>query len=208
VQAGTALMAGLLLAAVAIAALLPVQFLGLLAIYYATTLGYSFRFKQAALVDVLALAGLYTLRILAGAAAVGVEASFWLLAFSMFFFLSLALVKRYSELLVMQAEGRNMSAGRGYGPGDLETLSQLGTASGYMAVLVLALYISSEQVKALYTHPEAIWLLCPLLLYWVSRVWLMARRDEMHEDPVVFALEDRRSHLLALLAALVLWVAL
>jgi 4-hydroxybenzoate polyprenyltransferase len=210
IQTGVALMAGLLIAAVLIGLFLPPGFLGLLAIYYVMTLGYSFRFKQAALVDVLVLAGLYTLRILSGSAAIGVETSFWLLAFSMFFFLSLALVKRYSEMLMMHGEGREgfVSAGRGYGPGDLETLSQLGTASGYLAVLVLALYISSDDVRTLYTHPEAIWLLCPLLLYWISRLWLMARRDEMHEDPVVFAIEDRRSHLLALMGLAAIWAAL
>lgn len=208
IQSGVVLMAGLLAAAVGLAALLPIGFLGLLATYYVATLAYSFRFKQAALVDVLVLAGLYTIRILAGAAAVAVEPSFWLLAFSMFFFLSLALVKRYSELLTLRSEGRVTAAGRGYGPHDLETLSQLGTASGYMAVLVLALYISSDQVRILYSRPEAIWLLCPLLLYWISRVWMMTRRDEMHEDPVVFAVEDRRSHLLALIGLATMAVAL
>lgn len=208
IPAGLALMGGLLAGALALSLLLPPAFLGLLALYYATTLGYSLRLKQEALLDVLALAGLYTLRILAGAAAVSVEPSFWLLAFSLFFFLSLALVKRVSELILMQGAGKRGSAGRGYEARDLDTLSQLGTAGGYLAVLVLALYISSDEVRALYDHPEAIWVLCPILLYWISRVWLLARRGELHEDPVVFAIEDRVSHLLALACALVLGIAL
>lgn len=210
IPTGVVLMAVLLIAAVAIGLLLPGAFLGLLAVYCATTLGYSFRFKHAPLVDVLVLAGLYSLRILAGSAAVGAETSIWLLTFSMFFFLSLALVKRYSQLLAMHADRQVgvVSYGWGYEPGDLETLSQLGTASGYLAVLVLALCISSDQVETLYTHPEAVWLLCPLLLYWISRVWLMARRNEMHEDPVVFAVTDRRSHLLAVIGLVAIWAAL
>jgi len=204
---GLVLIPLLLLGALAAALLLPWAFLGALALYYTVTLAYSLRLKQAALIDVLTLAGLYTMRLVAGGAAVAVPLSFWLLAFSMFLFLSLALVKRYSELLTMQNEQRESAQGRGYQVGDLEGLAQFGASSGYLAVLVLALYINSEQVKALYTQPEAIWLLCPLLLYWISRVWLLARRDLMHEDPVVFAIEDRRSHWLAVIGAVILWVA-
>jgi 4-hydroxybenzoate polyprenyltransferase len=206
-QHGVALIPLLLLGALSLALGLPWEFLGVLALYYATTLAYSLRLKQAALVDVLTLAGLYTLRLVAGGAAAGVPLSFWLLAFSMFLFLSLALVKRYSELLVMQQENRDNAQGRGYQVGDLEGLAQFGAASGYLAVLVLALYINSEQIKDLYARPEAVWLLCPLLLYWISRVWLLARRDQMHEDPVVFAIEDRRSHWLVVIGAAILWLA-
>lgn len=208
IQSAVASMLGLLAAAFVIAALLPPDFSALLAAYWVSTLAYSLRLKQAALVDVLTLAGLYTLRVLAGSAAVSLETSFWLLAFSMFLFVSLALVKRYSELSILGACGTGERTGRGYRPEDTETLSQLGTASGFVAVLVLALYISSEQVNALYSHPKAIWLLCPLVLYWISRVWLLARRGELHEDPVVFALTDRRSHVTVVLAIAVLLVAL
>jgi len=208
IRAGVGLMLVLLIAAIGIGSLLPPSFLALLGFYYVTTLAYSLRLKNAAVVDVLVLAGLYTLRILAGGAAVGVEVSFWLLAFSMFFFLSLALVKRFSEMLALQANGGANAVGRDYRTADLETLSQLGTSSGYMAVLVLALYISSEHVHTLYARPELIWLLCPLALYWVSRVWLMARRGEIDEDPVVFAVQDRRTRVLAVLAAAVLVAAL
>lgn len=205
---GAALIPGLLISAFTLALVLPVEFVGVLAFYYVITLAYSFRLKRAALVDVLTLAGLYTIRIIAGAAAVSVVPSFWLLAFSMFLFLSLALVKRFTELLTMQQQERTKTSGRGYATTDLETLSQFGSASAYMAVLVLALYINSEAVRDLYTHPEVIWLLCPLLLYMVTRIWLLARRDELHEDPVVFVIRDRRSQWLAAIGAALLWLAM
>jgi 4-hydroxybenzoate polyprenyltransferase len=144
-------------------------------------------------VDVLVLAGLYTLRALAGAAAVAIAPSFWLMAFSMFLFLSLAMIKRYSELLVLMGTGRNGSTGRGYEVTDLATLQSMGTAGGYCAVLVLAFYINSDAVRMNYTHPEMIWMLCPLLLYWISRMWQRAGRGMMHDDPIIFALKDRIS---------------
>lgn len=197
----------LLLAAFSIALVLPPAFLGVLAIYYTVTMAYSLKLKRHAPLDVLTLASLYTLRIIAGAAAISVEPSFWLLAFSMFLFLSLALVKRYTELWTMQQLQRTSSAGRGYRTADLETLSQFGTASGYMAVLVLALYVNSPTVQDLYTHPQLIWLLCPLLLYLVTRIWLLARRDELHEDPVIFVIRDRHSLALAAAGAVLLWLA-
>jgi hypothetical protein len=124
----------------------------------------------------------------------------------MFIFLSLAMIKRYSELLLLKDEG-GVIAGRGYTAVDLPILSSLGSASGYLAVLVLALYIHSDDVKRLYTHVEAIWLLCPLLLFWMSRMWLAAGRGKMHDDPIVFAIEDRASQWVALLAIVIVWFA-
>lgn len=205
---GALLIPVLLIASFGIALLLPLEFLGVLLLYYIITLAYSIRLKRAVLVDVLTLAALYTIRIIAGAAAVSVVLSFWLLAFSMFLFLSLALVKRYTELLTIQQHERTRTSGRGYNTTDLETLSQFGSASAYMAVLVLALYINSDVVRDLYSHPEIIWLLCPLLLYLVTRVWLMARRGELHEDPAVFLIRDRRSQLLIGIGAILLWLAI
>lgn len=204
---GSMLVPVLLVPALALALLLPIEFLLALLVYYATTLAYSIRLKRTALADVFVLAGLYSLRLLAGAASVRVALSFWLLAFSMFLFLSLALVKRYTEVLRLTDEGRAEVAGRGYRSVDLETLASFGSASGYMAVLVLALYINSEAVVGLYTHSQVIWLLCPLILYIVSRIWLLARRDELHEDPVVFVLRDRRTQWIVCLGALLLWLA-
>jgi 4-hydroxybenzoate polyprenyltransferase len=204
---GVGLIPLLLIGAFAMAWLLPPGFVAILALYFASTLAYSFRLKRAALIDVLVLAGLYTLRILGGGAATSTPVSFWLLAFSMFLFLSLGLVKRYAELTGLAEAGADRSAGRGYQAVDMDSLAQFGIASGYMAVLVLALYINSDAVLTLYSNPEVIWLLCPLLLYLVSRIWLLARRGAVHEDPVVFLLEDRRSQLILLIGAVLLWMA-
>jgi len=158
-------------------------------------------------VDVLVLAGLYTVRLIAGSAAVSVIPSFWLLAFSMFIFFSLALVKRYAELLAVQKSDGNSKKARAYKEIDLETLAQSGISSGFLSILVLALYINSDTVKSMYAHPEVIWFICPLLLYWISRVWLLTRRDVMHDDPVVFAVKDNRSHLVLLISVIILWLA-
>jgi len=186
--------------------MLPRVFLLLLGLYVVTSVTYSLYLKSVLMVDVVVLAGLYTIRIIAGGAAVSVVPSFWLLAFSMFLFLSLALVKRYSELLELtQDEGH--APGRGYLKSDLATLNSLGSAGGYLAVLVLALYVNSSEVSAAYGYPEAIWLLCPLLLYWVSRVWVVAGRGRMNDDPLVFALKDRVTYLTAVVAVLILYLA-
>jgi len=207
VKNGAMLIPILISAAVAIGLFLPQVFLGVLGLYYASTLAYSLWLKAKILVDVLVLAGLYTLRIIAGSAAVAIAPSFWLLAFSMFLFLSLAMVKRYAELLSMRDAGRNTSRGRGYAVVDMTTIQSLGTASGYLAVLVLALYINSDDVRVQYRHPEAIWLLCPLLLYWISRMWQRAGRGEMHDDPLVFAMKDRISLWIAGSGSVILYVA-
>ena len=193
VKVGVVLIPLLLAAATGIAVVLPVAFLAVVAVYYISTLAYSLWLKGKLMIDVLVLAGLYTLRILAGAAAVAIVPSFWLMAFSMFLFLSLAMVKRYSELLDLRNAGKNATEGRGYEVTDLTTVQSLGAAAGYCAVLVLALYINSTDVRVNYARPEMIWLLCPLLLYWISRMWQRAGRGQMHDDPIVFALKDRVS---------------
>jgi 4-hydroxybenzoate polyprenyltransferase len=204
---GTLLIPVLLLLAVGIAWLLPAEFLSVLVIYYLATLSYSLWLKQVVLLDVLVLAGLYTIRIIAGGAAVSIFPSFWLLAFSMFLFLSLAMIKRYSELRDLQDKGHQKTRGRDYQVTDLSTLISLGSSSGYLAVLVLALYINSADVRELYTRPEGIWLLCPVMLYWVSRMWLVTQRGGMHDDPVIFALKDPISQWLGVLGAITLLLA-
>jgi len=196
-----------LLASTAISVLLPPGFLYALMAYFSLTLAYSLYLKQVVLVDVLLLALLYTARLIAGAAAVAVTVSPWLFAFSLFLFLSLAFVKRYSELRSLRLANKEAAKGRGYLANDLEQLSSLGAASGYISVLVLALYIHSYDVAALYRHPEALWLICLLLLYWISRVWLLAHRGGMHQDPIVFALKDKVSYLLGALAGVVMVAA-
>ncbi len=189
-------------------AFLPSRFLAVLLGYYALTLAYSIFLKRQVMVDVVVLAMLYTSRIIAGTAAIDSHLTFWLLAFSMFIFLSLALVKRYAELHAMEARGLVKTRGRGYLASDLPLISSLGTASGYMAVLVLALYIQDANTASLYRYPQAIWLACPLLLYWVSYMWIVTHRGSMHDDPIVFAARDRISLTVVALCALVFWAAI
>jgi len=186
--------------------LLPLSFLGMLVTYYVLNLAYSFYLKRIVLLDVIALAGLYTLRIMAGSASIPIWPSSWLLAFSTFIFLSLALVKRYAELVTMEAETGVVQV-RGYQILDKELLASLGSGSGYVAVLVLAIYISSGVAEIHYTRHQLVWLLCPLLLYWISYVWLIAHRGGMHDDPLVFTIRNRVSRIVLLLAAVVLLLA-
>lgn len=203
-----ALIPFLLLASILAASALPATFLAVLAGYYVLTLAYSLGLKRVAIIDVLVLASLYTTRIIAGGAAAAIELSFWLLAFSVFLFLSLALAKRCAELVAMQDKGRTKASGRGYLTDDLTLLYSLGGASGYVAVLVLALYINSPQIALSYSRPELIWVLCLMLLYWVSRVWLETFRGNMHDDPVVFAARDTGSRIILIAGAVILWLAI
>jgi 4-hydroxybenzoate polyprenyltransferase len=200
--------AAILLAISVVAALfLPIEFAGVLALYLVATTAYSLAVKRMLLIDVLLLAGLYTVRILAGAAATGVDVSFWLLAFSIFFFLSLALVKRYVELRSSVLSPGERIAGRGYRTEDQEIIAQAGMASAFSAALVLALYIDSAAVRELYPHPWMVWPLAPTVLYLTMRVWILARRDEMHDDPVVFIIRDWRSQVVAVTGAALLLLA-
>lgn len=206
-QTGLVLSPLLLLQAFALALLLPPEFLTILALYYFGTCFYSLVLKQIELVDVITLATLYTLRIIAGAAAVSVLPSFWLLAFSMFLFMSLAFVKRYTELSYLREQGITHTAGRGYQAKDLDMMAFLGCSSGFMAVLVFALYINSDATLQQYRAPEILWFICPLLLYLISRIWLLAWRGEIDDDPVVFALQDGISQAVAFVAIVLLWMA-
>ncbi len=189
--------------------LLPISFTLGLSCYYALTLAYSLWLKRRMVIDVMALAALYTLRIIVGAIALGIALSFWLLAFSMFLFLSLALVKRYAELFHVrtQSANNNKAHGRGYFAADLPMIASLGAASGYMAVMVLALYVNDAQTAQLYRHQQIIWFACPLMLTWISRVWMLAHRGVMDEDPVIFAVRDRPSLVVGALIALVFLAA-
>jgi 4-hydroxybenzoate polyprenyltransferase len=188
--------------------LLPWQFAAALGIYYILTLSYSLALKRQMAVDVIALALLYTIRVIAGVAAFQLPLTFWLLAFSTFMFLSLALAKRYGELRDALVRGRTEKArGRDYDPRDLEMISALGAAAGYQSVIVLALYVRDPHTMALYSRPELIWLACPLLLFWVTRVWMLTHRGHMHDDPVVFAVSDRVSLIVGALFCLVFLAA-
>lgn len=208
-SSGVLLVPFLLVVAFLIALILPRPFLVILSAYYLLTLSYALWFKRQVILDVIALAMLYTMRILAGSAALSVDNSFWMLVFSMFIFLSLAVIKRYIELRYLRKNGiiKNVR-GRGYRTEDLELLASLGGASGYVAILVLALYINTDHVKALYKLPELLWLACPLLLYWISRAWIIAHRGEMHDDPVVFAMKDKLSLFVIISVIIIFWGAM
>ncbi len=206
VFSGLLLAPALLAAAFAVAILLPQRFVVTLAAYYLLTVLYSFRLKQIDTVDVVVLASLYTARIVAGAFALAVMLSFWLLAFSMFLFLSLALVKRYAELQQLRERGLEFAIGRGYRVEDLPMIGSLGTSAGYGSILVLAMYVNSNTSEALYRQPKYLWLICPLLLYWITRAWILAQRGRMHDDPLMFAIGDRVS--IVVLAACLALVAL
>jgi 4-hydroxybenzoate polyprenyltransferase len=186
---------------------LPHAFLGWLVLYMVSTLVYSLYFKRKLLLDVFILSGLYTLRILAGSAATNVPISTWLAGFGVFFFLSLAFVKRFGELENLRERGGAVSNGRGYFVSDLEQLRALGTGAAYAGVIIMVLYIRDPDTRLLYGHPYLLWLVIPVLLLWLSQVWMLASRGEMHDDPVVWALTDKRSLLLGLLMAIVIWLA-
>lgn len=176
----------------------PYHFLFWLGVYAVTTLAYSLRLKRMVIVDVIVLSGLYTIRILAGSAATGVAVSTWLASFAVFFFLSLAFVKRFAELESLRERGGAVARGRGYHIADLEQLRTFGSASGYVSVAVLTLYISNLDAAELYRHSHRLWLLVPVLLLWVSRLWLVASRGQLNEDPVVYAITERKSLLMGL----------
>lgn len=188
--------------------LLPVKFAAVLGIYYATTLAYTFKLKQVEVLDVVALALLYTTRVFAGGAAAGIHISFWLLAFSVFIFLSLAFAKRCAELGALQSRGVEGARGRGYRVTDLPILFTMGIGAAYVATFVFGLYLNSPQVGSNYQSPAFLWAFVPILLYWTTRVWLKTYRLEMHDDPVVFAARDPVSGVLAAVGAGVIVAAI
>ena len=194
----------LLLASFALALQVSDHFTYWLLFYFVLTCAYSWRLKSLMLVDCLTLAMLYTLRIVAGAAAISMELSFWLLAFSVFLFLSLAFVKRYAELEVQLLQGKKKAHGRGYYTSDASLLQTMGITSGYAAVLVLAFYLNSNAVISIYKTPEIIWGTVPVMLFWISWMWMKAHRGEMHDDPLVFAVKDKASLLAGVTFATIL----
>ena len=204
---GVILIPFLLFAAVLLGMQAGGEFMIWLGVYFVVTCAYSFGLKRLILVDCLTLAMLYTLRIVAGAAAAGTELTFWLLAESIFLFLSLAFVKRYAELRLQSDSGAEKAHGRGYLVGDAPLIQTLGITSGFIAVLVLALYLNSEAVINLYPNAEIVWATIPFMLFWVSWMWMQANRGHMHDDPLVFAVKDRASLLAGTGFALALLLA-
>jgi 4-hydroxybenzoate polyprenyltransferase/phosphoserine phosphatase len=193
----------LLLGAGLVASLVSAAFVGVLAAYFAITTAYSFVLKRILLVDVITLATLYSIRVVAGAVAIDVTPSGWLVGFCLSIFLSLALIKRYVELAARFDAGQPAPANRGYRTSDLGTVGALAAAAGFQAVTVFALYVSSEAVQGLYARPDLLWVVCPILTYWIARALMLAQRREMDDDPVVFALRDRQSLVAAALIAVI-----
>jgi 4-hydroxybenzoate polyprenyltransferase/phosphoserine phosphatase len=202
IKAGAAFAPLLVITSFALGMMVGIAFTAWLTAYFLLTCAYSLWLKRFALIDCLILATLYTLRIIAGAAAIAIPLSFWLLAFSVFIFLSLAFVKRYAELQTLEKISKHQAHGRGYVVTDAPLVQTLGIAAGYASILVLALYMHGEAVITLYAQPQLIWPAVPLMLFWVSRVWMKAHRGEMHDDPIVFAIKDKPSLSVAVLIAI------
>lgn len=201
---GMAMVPVLLLAGLGLALALGPAFAAVLLGYYLLTVAYSLALKRKALVDLAALATLYALRVVAGAVACGIALSVWLVAFSIFLFFALAAVKRQAELVDLIQRGEGRASGRGYGTGDLAVVSQMATASGFVSVLVLMLYLNEPEVQARYAFPELLWGVALVTLYWVARTVLLAARGQMADDPVVFAARDRVSLVCGGLAAVLI----
>ena len=206
--AGLVASAGLLILGVALARALPVEFLSWLVLYIVSTFAYSLYLKRMALLDVLVLSGLYTVRILAGGAATNTPISHWLAGFAIFLFFSLAIVKRFAELEQIRLTGKQLKNGRGYLMTDVEQMRAFGTASAFAAVVVFANYISSQDVTRLYSHSTYLWLIVPFMILWTSRVWLLASRGELNEDPVAFALTDLASLLMGACVLVIVLMAI
>lgn len=204
---GVAMCPALLGLSGAISLFLPPRFLIVLLAYVVITTSYSFHFKRRVLVDVFFLASLYTIRLIAGHEATGIRYSHWLTGFSIFFFLNLALVKRGSELVLLRDSGKLRTEGRGYHVSDVPIICNFGMVAGGLSVLYLAMYINSPDVNRLYSNPDLLLALCPLLFYWIGRLWLLVDRGQMHHDPVVFALKDRISYYILILSVIVAAIA-
>lgn len=198
----------LLIASLVVASPLSDSFLAILVVYVVVTSLYSLIIKRMAVLDIICLALLYVLRIFAGSVVTGIPLSKWLLAFALFFFLSLALSKRFSDLYLKRHFNESSLKGRKYLAEDLECIGSLGTASGLVSALVLALYVSSEDITVLYRRPQILWLACPLLLGWISRLWLLTYRGRLRVDPIVFTIRDAASYLVGGLLLLIFFLAL
>jgi len=204
---GLAAVPMLLAISFALAATMGPLILGLVAAYALLSFIYSYRLKRHVPLDTFVLCSLYVLRIVAGGVAVAIPLTVWLLMFSLFFFLSMACCKRVSELVLLRRKEIRESAGRSYGDLDLEQMNTFGVSAAFTSSVVLALYLNSDQVRVLYRQPIYLWLLVPLFLYWQTRVWTLTWRGQMHDDPVMFALQDRMSYILGAIVAPIILAA-
>lgn len=207
VAAGLSVSVSILLLGLAVGYVVGTLFLLVLSVYVLATLLYASWLKRVSLVDCILLAGLYTLRVIAGGAATGIAISFWLLTFSAFFFLSIAWVKRYAELEAVRSSGSKVTPGRGYSVSDMPLILSFGIASAFLAVLIFALYLDSSVVRVQYALPQLGWLAIPLLMYVIGRMWFKAHRGQMNEDPMLFLFRDVPGWISILLFGLVLILA-
>ncbi|NQV68670.1 MAG: UbiA family prenyltransferase [Pseudohongiella sp.] len=198
----------LLAASFAVALLLPANFIAVLFLYWILTSLYSLFLKRLFMLDVLTLAVLYTLRIIAGSAAIAVATTFWLLAFSFFLFLSIAMAKRFTEFSNLSSTERTSVAGRAYSTAHLKMLAITGGCSSLIAVAVFAFYINAPDTTELYTSPGLLWLICPLLVFLLGRIWIFAQQGKLNEDPVLFAISDHPSQAVTLMCGLIIWLAI
>ena len=188
-------------------AFLPITFFWMLLGYIVLNIVYSIWLKRIAVLDVMLLAGFYVYRVLIGAMAIQVVISPWLLAFSMFFFLGLGMIKRFADLMLAAKSEQASVAGRSYTTADIDFVRSVGTSSSCVATLVLALYLQSAEVTHLYKRPQFLWLVCPLVMYWNLRAWLIANRGDMSDDPILFALRDPASYVVGAITAVLLVLA-
>lgn len=205
---GSLLMVALKIIGLGIAFVLSWKYFFLLVLYLLISFAYSLHLKTYVLIDVLVLAGLYTMRVVMGAVLADVPISFWLFAFSIFIFFSLALVKRCSELMTLSKTNKDYAEGRDYSVADIGYLREMGIASGYLAILIVALYINSANAPVFYSHPKALWMICPALFYWISRIWLKTGRGEMLDDPIIFSVKDRGSRFVAAAVLIIILLAI
>jgi 4-hydroxybenzoate polyprenyltransferase len=205
---GVVVLAAVASLALALALLLPWAFFLVLAVYFGLSMAYAFYLKRKLMIDVVALAALYGIRVLAGGAATGIVLSHWLVGFCFFIFLSLALVKRTTEMIALPKTSAGNIKGRGYRRVDLPIITALTAASGFVAVLVLSLYIASPDVTSLYRRPQVLWGICVILVYWIGRVCFLTGRGEMRQDPVVFAATDKISLITGVIVAAIFLAAL
>jgi 4-hydroxybenzoate polyprenyltransferase/phosphoserine phosphatase len=200
VLSASVLMALLIASALALGLFLHPLVMAVLGFYFMSNVAYSLGLKDLPILDVLILASGYAARVAVGAIAVSIHISPWLLAFCIFLFFSLALIKRYAELTLLRARDGAKTHARGYLLDDMGVIAAQGVGAGYIAVLVLALYTTTPMMHDQPVRSPLYWLLCLLLLYWVSYLWLMADRGCIHDDPVAYALRDRTSQVLMIAA--------
>jgi 4-hydroxybenzoate polyprenyltransferase/phosphoserine phosphatase len=207
IQIGILLVPLLLIVGLSLSFLISFKFQIILISYIVLTTAYSFKLKKIPMLDIILLATLFTTRIVAGAYAAEVYLSMWILAFSMFFFMNLAVLKRYTELLTMKKRNEIEARGRGYTVEDMGLLLSIGPAAGFLSVLIFVLYINSSQATGLYNYTEVLWLIAPIFIYWISRIWHLSVRGKMTDDPIVFTVKDKESYIVGFLILIIVLFA-